>query len=296
MKRVPLLIAAMVPLAVGATEKDLSSWDVESVKGDKRVTDIMDAEVYTADGREIGSIKDVLFEPNGEVSLLIESNGRQVEGDMRAAGRDIETPADPRDTDVPENAEVAARHNQADASNVSQESATSEDFQYSESETLMRTAGGDRMTGGALAKLAWDEASYDADRDAIMLETDEIEFSDETRDRRVSARDGEDAEWAGEGVRFANGELMARSVLGMEVNLEDAESFGRVEDVLITDDGEASAFVVDSWDLTDKQRHAIPADIDAVDPRAGAVRLSYSAEELDELEEFDFDDLEASRM
>lgn len=302
MKRIPLLAAAaLVPLAVGANEKDLANWDVKSIKGDKRVTDIMDAEVYTADGREIGEVQDVVLDNDGNASLLIASNGRQAVDDV-AEGRNIETPADPRDTDVPENAEVAARHNQADAPNVRQEQPDSDDFEYQESEDLMRTAGGGAWENAqAVSKLDWDDATFDPERSAIMLDSESVEFTGEATsadrmDRRVGASDDDRAEQTAQGVRLADGDVTARSLLGMDVNLENEESFGRIEDVLITDDGEASAFVVDSWDLVDKQRYAIPADISAVDTRTGEVRLGYSEDEMDELEEFDFDDLEASRM
>lgn len=298
MKRIPLLAAAIVPLAVSAGNKDLADWDLSKVKDTQRLSTVLDAEVYTQDGREIGAVHDVVFDRDGQASVLLESNNR-LESD-----RDRTDAAADRDPTTPDNLNEQAI----------------DDFQRRPA-----SQPGEQVT---LAKLDWDDVEYDASRDAIMVESEQIEFSEspevyramdqvaiaevrgedssmdeQTRpisnreapisgDARDDQRRSEQA--GGDGERVA-GHVLASELLGMEVNLDREESFGRVEDVLLSDQGEAEAFVVDSWDLMDKQRHAIPADIGAVDAQLGAVNLGYTQEELSELEEFDFDDLEASR-
>lgn len=86
-------------------------------------------------------------------------------------------------------------------------------------------------------------------------------------------------------------------IIGMEVNLNDEDSFGSIEDIMVKD-GRIVAYVVDSWKGIDKRRHALPAD-DAEFQRAEkqnaireeygveAIRFPYTAAQLDELQEFD---------
>lgn len=292
MKRFPLLMAAaLVPLAASAGEKDLVNWDVESVKDDQRITDIIGAEVYTSDGKEIGEVRDVVLDGDGISAVLFMPNARA----EMTSGKRVTTPADPQDTDVYESAEAAARDNMADAPNVRQEPASSDDFQEQQSDTLMRTTA--QAGIGEMAMLDWDDVTYDVGRDAVLLKSDAVHFEsaaafDADRNRGMAggerASDKRDASQRGD-------EVPANTVLGMDVNLADEESFGRVEDVLVSDNGEATAFVVDSWDLVDKQRFAIPADITTVNAEQNEINLDYSKDQLTNLEEFDFDDLDSNQ-
>lgn len=292
MKRIPLFMAAaLVPLAATAGEQDLVNWDVESVKDDQRITDIIGAEVYSADGKGIGEVRDVVLDSDGISSVLFMPNTRE---DL-TTGKRVATPADPQDTDVYESAEAAARDNMADAPNVRQEPASSDDFQEQQSDTLMRTAA--QAGVGEMAMLDWDDITYDAGRDAVMLKSDQVQFesaaafSENPESGMTADEHAADTHAASE----RGDQVPANTVLGMDVNLADEDSFGRVEDVLVSDDGEATAFVVDSWDLADKQRFAIPADITTVDAEQDEINLDYSKDELTNLEEFDFDDLESNQ-
>lgn len=105
----------------------------------------------------------------------------------------------------------------------------------------------------------------------------------------------------GDGPVTNSPEPYASQVIGMEVHLADTESFGSVEDVMLAPNGEKIvAYIVDSWDGLEKQRHALPAarakfmraeKENAIREQFGkvAVRFPYSAEQVNGLESFDLD-------
>lgn len=294
MKRVPLLMAAaLVPLAVSAGERnDLVDWDVETIKADERVTDIMGAEVYSADGQEIGEVRDVVFDSDGISSILFMPNTRQ----EVTSGKRVVTPADPQDTDVYPSAEAAARDNMADAPNVRQEQPTGDDFQEQQSQTLMREAA--HAGVGSMALLDWNDVTYDASRDAVILKSDQADFKDASAFMEGKSDDEQSGTGSGDrtSTSASANEVPANTVLGMDVNLSNEDSFGRVEDVLVSDSGETTAYVVDSWDLVDKKRYAVPAEASTVDAEANEINLDYSKEDLVTLEEFEFDQLETNQQ
>lgn len=93
----------------------------------------------------------------------------------------------------------------------------------------------------------------------------------------------------------------ASQLIGLEVRLADEESFGSVEDIMLAEDGGGVlAYVVDSWDLLIKRRHALPADAarfiraekdNAIRENYGieAIQFPYSSRQLEELQQFDLD-------
>lgn len=102
--------------------------------------------------------------------------------------------------------------------------------------------------------------------------------------------------------RFAEREYVRASVIvGTDVNLVDEESFGSVEDILLSPAGdEIVAYVIDSWDGLDKRRHAVspthvsfvPADRDAAireDFGITGVKVDLAREQIEALPEVDLD-------
>ena len=76
----------------------------------------------------------------------------------------------------------------------------------------------------------------------------------------------------------------------MEVNLTDEESFGEIEDVLIDlESGTASALVVDSMQFFDKERYALPVNLDNVNPEDEELTLEVTQQELEAMGEFDME-------
>lgn len=106
-----------------------------------------------------------------------------------------------------------------------------------------------------------------------------------------------------DGPNMNSPEPYASVLIGMEVDLADQESFGSVEDILLSaDNGDVVAYVVDSWDGLVKHRHALPAASaefvraekeNAIRENYGvvAVRFPYPAAQVKALEPFDLDAL-----
>ena len=84
--------------------------------------------------------------------------------------------------------------------------------------------------------------------------------------------------------------MRASEVVGMEVNLADEDSFGRVEDVMLSKDGtEIVALVVDNWDGLDKQRRALPVEGAEFNYDDEEVTYRFDYDEVAQLPEFNLD-------
>lgn len=79
-------------------------------------------------------------------------------------------------------------------------------------------------------------------------------------------------------------------IIGMEVNLADDDSFGRVEDVMLSSDGaEVVALVVDNWDGLDKQRRALPFETAIVKYEEEEITFPYTEDQMQGVAEFSLD-------
>lgn len=79
-------------------------------------------------------------------------------------------------------------------------------------------------------------------------------------------------------------------IIGMEVNLADEDSFGEVEDVMLSKDGsEVVALVVDNWDGLDKQRRALPFDNAIVKYEEDEITFPYTEAQVKDVAEFNLD-------
>lgn len=106
-------------------------------------------------------------------------------------------------------------------------------------------------------------------------------------DTRVSASGGSQGQSSGQSSG-ASQPFRASKIIGMEVHLSDAKSFGEVEDVLINpQEGKASALVVDTWEGFDKQTYALPVELDAVNREDNAIDYTYTESEVIALQEYE---------
>lgn len=94
--------------------------------------------------------------------------------------------------------------------------------------------------------------------------------------------------------------IYARDVIGMTVDLADAESFGSVEEVLLDAEGkQVLAYVVDNWDGLTKYRRALRADAADFRPEeqkplhetqeVQSIVFDITEEEISAMPEFDLD-------
>lgn len=258
MKHKPLLLAAIVPfMAVAAGSGSQSaSVDQQQLKNAIPATDLIGQNIQTSDGRDFGEIETIAFKDDGSVAYY------EVEPDMEMYS-----------------------------------SASAEDGEASGS----AAAGGAGVSGSVSAEVDTDEedfAEMDVDYDndaAIQLKPDQIRI--EQRGEKVSlavdnaaAMKQRETTTSSTASGSAESPLEADEVIGMEVDLSDEESFGEVEDIMLSEKGDkAVALVIDNWDGANKERRAMPVELKSVDREREVIRYNVSKDQLDEDGNFDLD-------
>ena len=298
-----IMVAAIAPFAATAGDKDLASWNYEGLRDSNQVTEIIGRDMVHPDGSKIGVINDVAFMSDGEARLVV----APVAGEADAVQRAEETGFEGRhsmtdDPSTPDNTNYQATD---DLGQTGRSGATEADrvalveFQDVNLESNVVTvpqdepldfgysvaaAGADRaMDAVAIAETRGEDSSIEeqtrpiANREAPIGAENEAGFRGETEgesENTVATADVEDEY------------VLASDMLGMEVNLGEDDSFGSVEEVLVSD-GEARALVVDYWEGVDKHRIALPVNLDAVNRETGELDLDWTADEVEELEDFE---------
>jgi ribosomal 30S subunit maturation factor RimM len=118
-----------------------------------------------------------------------------------------------------------------------------------------------------------------------------VEASAVDDDRGVAATVGTEDATVTAGAEVQTGQsYRASDLMNMDVRLSDEENFGSVEDILVNEQGEASAVVVTSWDFLDRQQYALPVDLQAVNVEEDVIQYDLSSQDVEQQGEFDFDD------
>lgn len=281
MKRAPLVFAALVPFlaTAGGSDSLQKQVDVQKLEDDVGLTEVIGADVQSRAGEDVGDVDDVMLTSDGRIeSVLINRDSiADVDVEEDAATADARVGATDDDIEMTSDTE--------DAGSM----LTDEDVQrvqwsqisYNQEDEVVRLSGQDssRMTGTSSADT----------RASAQQTTSTMAGSDDrgTAGARVGATTG--MADANSGMSSGSGETYrASDVIGMEVNLADEESFGEVEEVLINSDtGNASAIVVDAWEGFDKQRYALPVNLESVNEEEETLTVQYSEEEVDQLEEYE---------
>ncbi|HEX7048473.1 MAG TPA: PRC-barrel domain-containing protein [Gammaproteobacteria bacterium] len=127
--------------------------------------------------------------------------------------------------------------------------------------------------------------------DLIYVEPDKVSFDESGNIVTVKMTEVEFMEGQGTVDRTdQEGLIEATDVVGMEVDLADAESFGEVEDVMIGEDAtQAVALVVDSWDGANKERRALPVALDSVNAEDESIRYEFGKDALAETGSFELE-------
>lgn len=244
MKRLSLAFAAFVPLvAVAGGGGDKATVDQSKLQKAMPATALLDGRVQSGD-EVLGRIENIAVSADGQIAyFVVEDTGGVRERELAQQRRGL--------TDDDQRA-------WSDESDV---------------ETGEDVAESDRRAYGVEAGVTAEDAEgpEDAQRAAgegITVQAESIRFDDANGEVTVTAREMDDQRVAGGGD-----EVMVSELIGMDVNLADADSFGEVEEVMISDDGgEVVALVVDNWEGLDKQRRALPME----GVQFGEDSLSYS--------------------
>lgn len=273
MNKLPILAFALAPFVAMANpmegeknKEQVKSQGVSQVKVDKEklqqatpVTAMMDEEVFSEDGREIGNVDDVIISRDGKVkNFIVDTDLQNMEiGDSQAERQDE------RRTER----ETGSEFEQAEA-----------EFEEAGEDTermAERTAQGGETSLPGQGEMSVDpkDVKYDPNEGRVIVSMDKLKAAD-TRVYESGER----------------GDMRLSEVVGMEVNLQDEDSFGRVEDVMLSEDNtEVVALVVDNWDGLEKNRRALPIDKAEFNAEEEEITLSLSLADVEPLPEFNLD-------
>jgi sporulation protein YlmC with PRC-barrel domain len=276
MKRTPLLIAALMPLVATAGASTGTQLDHAELQNDLQVTKLLGANVQSSTGEEIGAVEDVLLDSDGNVKSVIVQREGDIEG-MADSARD-----------TAEETMASAERNWEDVTSEEEDAATDVD-DSAVSDTGAADAADERdgmgldpdragtaEIGDEFATVDWSSVSWDEESGVVQLSGDSASLQAVQYDQTAASPPDE---------------IRASELVGMEVNLADEESFGEVEDVLIDmEQGRASAIVVDSMEFFDKERYALPVDLNAINTEDEELTLQYTQQQIEDMEEFDMDE------
>lgn len=280
MKRLSLMSAAFVPfvaMAAGGQGNDIQV-DTEKLRKSVPATALLSEEVLTREGEEVGDVEDIVIRNNGEVvHFLVDADLSKLRGGEERLDRD------PGMTDEDDQVFEEERVDVVDGEMV-------EDEEWAADERVARE---DRRAGD-LESERWDTRG-DVDRridwmgeEFTPVKPDSIRYDDAEGELIVEASKlVEKAQQVGHEPRG----LRVSEIIGMEVNLSDEDSFGQVEDVMISEDGsEVVALVVDNWDGLEKNRRALPMDAARINYEDEEVTYMVSLERIEQLPEFNLDE------
>lgn len=309
MKRTPLVIAAMVPfVAIASQDANETHMDHQQLQRHVQVTHILGAKVHSDDGQDVGTVQDILFDQQGNVSSVL----LQREDNLAAEARDRQRGEADADAEagnaVERGADNASAVTERGAQAVEEEweEATSEgdagsDYADSREGELdmadVRAERRDRTDreGNGLDMLG-DPDRVDAaerDDDFVKVQWRDVSFSAEDQVLRMSG----DRRSALQAVQYEQSdaqasqrEVRASELIGLEVNLADEDSFGEVEDVMVDpENGKASALVVDSMEFFDKERYALPVELQGLNSEDDALTLRLTQQQVEDMGEFEMD-------
>lgn len=278
MTRTPLLLAALLPLvaSAGAPSTSPGNIDQQELRDDLQVTNLLGMNVQS-DGQDVGAIEDIIFDKDGRIaSVIIQREGDvdRVAGEAEQALDDAQAGAEDAWQDVTDERDRPTRESVADTSERGAAPDESDDSGMGLDPDRIGTA----ELGDAFAKVDWSSLSVDQQAEAVRIAGGDASL------QTIEYDQTESLQASGE----TSGEVRASKLVGMEVNLSDEESFGEVEDVLIdARTGKASAIVVDSMEFFDKERFALPVNLESMNAEQEELTVQFTKEQIDQMEEFE---------
>ena len=281
MKRIPLLFAALVPFAALAAQDSSRKVDQQELTDDYRVTRILGAEVHAGDGNPVGTVEDMIFGSDGNIDAVLVQRGS---ADVIAASGDIAEESAGMERSTESTGELAERD--AGASEEGRE--TEQNAAIVDTGSIDREGSGadigldpDRVdtaeAGDAFARIRWTDVNYDASEEILRMTGDTSMQSiayDQTGELKSSSA------------------IRASRLVGLEVHLSDERSFGEVEDVLIDSrSGKASALVIDSMEFFDKERYAVPVNLDGINTEDDSLSLQLTRQDVKDMGEFEMEEI-----
>lgn len=285
MKRIPLVLAAVVPFAVMAegtgSSQDLKV-DAEKLRQATPASVLLNEELKTKDGKDAGTLEEIIVSRDGKVQhFLVDVNREELReqraGDDQRQDMDIVATDTRRDSSAkdPVYEQSSAESSEQERSDSRQAQAEPVYEQSERRETRSAERSGDAWMTDKLTKISPESVSYDnKSKTAKVDEKKAMKAEQVSEDRAAQGRDS----------------LRVSEVIGMEVHLQDEESFGSVEDVMLSkDNSEVVAIVVDNWDGLSKERRALPMKNAQIDAQNDELELQASLNDVKALPEFNLD-------
>lgn len=309
MKRTPMMVAALLPIAaIASQEAGLQELDAEQLKNHVQATRVLGAEVQSGDGMDVGTVEDIIFDQQGNISsVLVQREGSRMSSrdrdgwseETREAGDEMADAAENAAAEVESGAENAAREtesawDEATADDEGAEDMEAADVRAKTRERTDREGNGMSMTADLdradtmevsdeFAQLKWSDVNYNAEDEVLRVSADALSGMQAVQYDQSSAQ-------------TLQGTVRASKLVGLEVNLADEESFGEIEDVMIDPvSGKASALVVDSMKFFDKERYALPVALQGLDRDAESLTLQVTQQQVEDMGEFQMDEARSTR-
>lgn len=271
MKRTPLYFAAFVPVAaIAAGQGGGVQIDYNELRDDLQATTLLGTNVQAEDGSDVGSIADIMLDASGGASIIIQREGEFALDDVNVIDDEARDGA-----------------GQTGAVGEDRQDAALGEADMTDMEAGMEETGADQgmdpdragsmEVGDEFVKVEWNRIQYNAEEESASLKGG-LESADPVAYEQTGELDTSDSM------------VRASMLIGMEVNLADEDSFGEVEDVMLDPStGKASALVIDSMEFFDKERYAVPVNLDQLNPAEEELTLQYTQQELEQLGEFEME-------
>lgn len=282
--RIFILAAAMTPLLAVAGGGDKLGVKTDELKDDWRLSEIIGSEVQSSDGQTVGEVQDVLLSEDGRVEALqVSADDGMTRQASLSTTEGVERGAvgDGAGQVVAEDrTQVGMRNTGAERDELVTQ--TGEDG--ADAAASLGQAGDSRVAAAAmtddadLTSVSWDSPQFDEQNGVITVQSSQMQT--------VSAEDSSSA-------TSASGKHKASELMEMEVALSDEDSFGNVEDVLVSSDGEVSALVVNAGGFMSEEQYALPADFENVSAEEGAIRYDLARADVEQAK-IDLDELQRS--
>lgn len=128
---------------------------------------------------------------------------------------------------------------------------------------------------------------FEVDDELRAVKPGDMSFTDEAGDLLLS--DNAQLQPVADDAERIDGMLISE-IIGMEVNMADEDSFGDVEDVMLSHDGlRVVAVVVDNWSGLNKERRALPFDNAIVSYEEEEITFPYTEEQMKGVPQFNLD-------
>ena len=132
------------------------------------------------------------------------------------------------------------------------------------------------LGGGQLVALEWNNPTFLPEEGIVRID--------------ASAGMGQPVSYESEEQAVQQGsEHLASELLGMDVNLSDQEGYAQLEDILVSQDGNASAFVLEAGGFFSSETYAVPAQLENISTEDESITYQMTSQEVESSGEFSFD-------